>query len=190
MLGKIYWKCSYTLYIIEHVVKHAYKSKYIITVETAVTSFSSHHTYIRPRPLSAPATYRFLLSYLNIVRHFFPSSFCRCCSQPQVPSGHSSLCGITLQKWWMCSQPPPGTRNLNSDPVTAAVAYFEKYISSANPFYCSESSADKSGRRAPSLSTSTKINQWNEARVWFLWRCKKWTDCSDDIKLKKKSATT
>lgn len=85
----------------------------------------------------------------------------------------------------MCSQPPSGTRNLNSDPVTAAVAYFEKYISSANPFYCSESSLDKSGGRAPSLSTFSKINQWNEARVWFLWRCQKWADCTNDIKLKR-----
>lgn len=55
----------------------------------------------------------------------------------------------------MCSQ--SGTRNLNSDPVAAAVAYFEKYISPANPFYCSEMGLDKGARRAASPSTLGQI---------------------------------
>lgn len=55
----------------------------------------------------------------------------------------------------MCSQ--SGTRNLNSDPVAAAVAYFEKYISPANPFYCSEMGLDRVARRAASPSTLGQI---------------------------------
>lgn len=173
-LKKCFTKHTRHLYTLINIVllKHKCKSKEQLFYHTSHLFITSHVRWATPTlgpcHLSISTLATSTLSYI-----FSPSSFCRRCSQPQVPSGRSSLCGITLQKWWMCSQSPSGTRNLNSDPVTAAAAYFEKYISPANPFYCSESSSDKSARRAPSLSTFAKINRWNEERGWFLWSWKK-----------------